>query len=496
MTDLWHEPRLLIDGELVEAEGDRTYAVINPATGEEFARAADATMADMERAIGAARRAFDESDWATNHAFRLRCLRQLHTALVDHLEELRPLVVTEVGAPVMLTSGPMLEAPVAMTEWYADMLESYEWTQDLGQREMMGRVSHRWVVREPVGVVAAITPYNYPIQISLAKLAPALAAGCTVVLKAAPDTPLSVLALGRLIHDHTDIPAGVVNVIAAEDNDVSELLTTHPDVDMVSFTGSTPVGRAIMKAASDTVKKTFLELGGKSAFIVLDDADAALAAMFAAFTICSHAGQGCAITTRLLVPAAMHDEVVASAVGVLDGIAFGDPSDPSMMMGPLINERQRDKVDALVKTAIAEGATLARGGKPGEGPGYFYEPTLLANVGENDTIAQQEVFGPVLAVIAYEGGDDEAVRIANNSEFGLSGAVFGDDIERCRAVARGIRSGTISINGGMYYGPDAPFGGYKQSGIGREMGVAGFEEFLEIKTIAEPVTVEPAVEAN
>jgi len=374
-----------------------------------------------------------------------------------------------------------------MTEWYADLLESYEWTEDLGQREMMGRMSHRWTEREAIGVVAAITPYNYPIQISLAKLAPALAAGCTVVLKAAPDTPLSVLALGKLIHEHTDIPAGVVNVISAEQNDVSELLTVHPDVDMVSFTGSTPVGRAIMKAASDTVKKTFLELGGKSAFIVLDDADPSLAAMFAAFTICSHAGQGCAITTRLLVPAAMHDEIVASAAGVLDGIAFGDPTDPAMMMGPLINERQLDKVDRLVQTAVAEGATLARGGRRGDGPGYFYEPTLLGNVGENDTIAQQEVFGPVLAVIAYEGGDDEAVRIANNSEFGLSGAVFGTDIDRCRAVARGIRSGTISINGGVYYGPDAPFGGYKQSGIGREMGVAGFEEFLEIKTIAEPV---------
>jgi aldehyde dehydrogenase (NAD+) len=487
MEDLWHEPHLLIDGEMCEAEGQRTYAVVNPATEDEFARAADATPGDMERAIAASRRAFDHTDWSTDHELRLRCLRQLHEALVDHVEDLRTLVVTEVGAPVMLTSGPMLEAPIAMVDWCADLLEGYEWTEDLGQREMMGRVSHRWVEREPVGVVAAITPYNYPIQISLAKLAPALAAGCTVVLKAAPDTPLSVLALGRLIHDHTDIPAGVVNVVSAEQNDVSEMLTTHPDVDMISFTGSTPVGRAIMKAASDTVKKTFLELGGKSAFIVLDDADPGLAAMFAAFTICSHAGQGCAITTRLLVPAEMHDEVVAAAVGVLDGIAFGDPTDPAMMMGPLINARQRDKVDGLVKTAIAEGATLARGGNPADGKGYFYEPTLLAGVGENDTIAQQEVFGPVLAVIPYEGGDDEAVRIANNSEFGLSGAVFGEDIERCRAVARGIRSGTISINGGMYYGPDAPFGGYKQSGIGREMGVAGFEEFLEMKTIAEPV---------
>ena len=245
-----------------------------------------------------------------------------------------------------------------------------------------------------------------------------------------------------------------------------------------------------MAAASATVKKTFLELGGKSAYVVLDDADVEAAAAMNSFMICTHAGQGCAITTRMLVPAAMADTAAEVVAATLANIPYGDPTDSSMMMGPLINARQRDKVHKLVTDAIDQGAKLVTGGKrPDHLPvGYYYEPTLLAGVGEDDLVAQEEVFGPVLAIIPYEGGDDEAVRIANNSIYGLSGAVNSADPERARAVARQIRSGTISVNGGLYYAPDAPFGGYKQSGIGREMGVAGFEEFLEIKTLAEPAT--------
>src|SRR5690606_19203835 len=233
------------------------------------------------------------------------CMHQLHEALVAHREDLCTLLVTEVGAPVVLTEGPQYDAPVAMLRWYADQLEKYEFTEDLGVTESMGGLHQRWIEKEPVGVVAAIIPYNFPIQISLAKLAPALAAGCTVVLKAPPDTPWITAALGRLIAEETDIPPGVVNVLTGAAPDVGEALVTDPRVDMVSFTGSTATGRRIMAAASDTVKKTFLELGGKSAFVVLDDADVDLAAMMAGFTVCSHAGQGCAITTRLLAPERM-----------------------------------------------------------------------------------------------------------------------------------------------------------------------------------------------
>ena len=486
---MWHCEQLLIDGQLVSASGSRTYENVDPTTGEVLGEAADATVADASAAVAAARRAFDTTGWSRDHAFRSRCLRQLHQALHGRLEDMRALTVAEVGAPVALTrNGPQLDLPVEMVAWAADLLDSYEWSHDLGVTEVMGGRHRRILEREAAGVVAAITPYNYPTQINLAKLAPAVAAGCAVVLKGAPDTPWSASALGELIATETDIPPGVVNVLTGASPEIGEALTTHPDVDMISFTGSTPVGRRVMAAAAATVKKVFLELGGKSAFVVLDDADLGSAAAFGAAMICSHAGQGCAITTRLLVPAAHHDEVVARTAAVLEAIPYGNPADESNLMGPLISEAQRGKVEALVATARAEGATVVTGGRrPEHLPrGFFYQPTLLSGVGENDTIAREEVFGPVLAVISYDGSDDEAVRIANNSVYGLSGAVFGADPDRARAVARRIRSGTVSVNGGIYYGPDAPFGGYKQSGMGREMGVAGFEEFLEIKTLAEP----------
>jgi acyl-CoA reductase-like NAD-dependent aldehyde dehydrogenase len=341
------------------------------------------------------------------------------------------------------------------------------------------------VEKEPAGVVAAIIGYNYPTQLALAKLSPALAAGCTVVLKAAPDTPLITLALGELIAEHTDIPAGVVNVISSSSVAVGEVLTTSPDVDAVTFTGSTATGRAIMAAASATIKRVFLELGGKSALVVLDDADLRGPIGTATFATCSHAGQGCAIPTRMVVPRAQHDAIIEQVAAGLRSVVYGDPADQATYMGPLISERQRDKVDGLVKRAVAAGATLVTGGEK-VNPGYFYTPTLLTNVDPDSEIAQEEAFGPVLVIIPHD-GDDDAVRIANNSIYGLSGAVFGSD-ERALAVARRIRTGTVGVNGGAWFGPDVPFGGFKQSGVGREMGAAGLEEFLESKSLAIPVS--------
>ena len=308
-----------------------------------------------------------------------------------------------------------------------------------------------------------------------------------MILKSAPDTPLVTLALGELIANHTDIPAGVVNVLSGAAPEVGAVLTTSPDVDLVTFTGSTPTGRAIMAAASGTLKRVFLELGGKSAAIVLDDADFNTAAMFSAFSMVTHAGQGCALTSRLLVPRKHKDEIVELIKTNFGHVRYGDPNDPKTYMGPLISEKQRDKVDAMVKRAVEAGATLVTGGEKKD-PGYFYTPTLLADVDADSEIAQEEVFGPVLAVIAYE-DDDDAVRIANNSIYGLSGAIFGGQ-DRALAMARRIRTGTFSINGGNYFSPDAPFGGYKQSGIGREMGEAGLEEFMERKTFATVVVPE------
>ncbi|WP_217570223.1 aldehyde dehydrogenase family protein [Streptomyces sp. GbtcB7] len=472
--------RLLIDGRLVETE--KTFPSLNPATGEVLDQAPDATAADAEAAVAAARRAFDTTSWATDTARRLRCLRHLHQALTDHQEELRDLTIAEVGAPRMLTHGPQLDEPIKLVSYYTDLLEKYPLTEELGETEIRGQRHRRWVEKEAAGVVAAIIPYNYPNQLALAKLVPALAAGCTVVLKGAPDTPLTTLYLGELIAEHTDIPPGVVNVIVSSGVEVGEVLTKHPDVDMITFTGSTATGRRIMEAASATVKKVFLELGGKSAMIVLDDADFRAASMFAAFTICSHSGQGCALTSRLLVPREHHDEIVAMVAAGLERVSYGDPTDPKTFMGPLISERQRDKVDGMVQRAVAAGATLVTGGKRVD-PGFFYTPTLLADVDPASEIAQDEVFGPVLAVIPYD-GEDDAVRIANDSIFGLSGAVHSADDQRAVAVARRIRTGTFSINGGNYFSQEVPFGGYKQSGVGRESGVAGLEEFLETKSFA------------
>ncbi|CAN5771594.1 aldehyde dehydrogenase family protein [soil metagenome] len=474
--------RMLIDGQLVET--GTTFPSLNPATGEVLGYAPDATVEDAQAAIAAARRAFDTTTWATDVDFRVHCLEQLHAALVEHRDELGALTIAEVGATPALLAGPQLDDPIRIVRYYADLLKTYPMTEDLGNIESRGQLHHRWVEKEAAGVVAAIIAYNYPNQLALAKIAPALAAGCTVVLKGAPDTPLITLALGELIANHTDIPAGVINVLSSADPAVGPVLTASPDVDVVTFTGSTPTGRAIMAAGSATVKRVFLELGGKSAMIMLDDADIATCAMMAAFTIVTHAGQGCALTTRLLVPNSQKDEIVKQVAGNLAHVRHGDPANPKTYMGPLISEQQRDKVHGIVQRAVAAGATLVTGGEKLD-PGFFYAPTLLTDVDPDSEIAQEEIFGPVLVVIGYE-DDDDAVRIANNSIYGLAGGVFGDE-DRALAIARRIRAGSLSINGGNYFGAESPFGGYKQSGIGREMGVAGLEEFQESKTFATVV---------
>jgi acyl-CoA reductase-like NAD-dependent aldehyde dehydrogenase len=482
----WDEPNLLIDGELVGAQGGARFDSINPTTEELVGSAPDATVADTAHAIAAARRAFDTTSWSTDVALRARCLRQLAAAMRANLDDLRALTVTDVGVPVSMTSGPALEGPIELLDYYADLAERYEPVVELGHHEAYGSRHHLWAEREPYGVVSAISAYNYPTQLNLAKLGPALAAGCTVVLKGAPDTPLITLALATLIAEHTDVPPGVVNVLASSAVEPGVAMTTDPDVDMITFTGSTAVGKAIMAAASQTLKKTFLELGGKSAFLVLDDESLEFGTLMCSMASASHAGQGCAITSRLAVPRARFDDAVALVQGYLGGLVVGDPSDPATYVGPLINARQRDKVQAMVDRAVADGASIAiGGGRTAHERGFFFQPTLVVGADENSEIAQDEVFGPVLAIFPHD-GDDDAVRFANNSKYGLSGGVMAADRERALAVARRVRTGTMSVNGGLWHHPMAPFGGYKQSGIGRENGVAGLEEFLQTKVIAEP----------
>jgi aldehyde dehydrogenase (NAD+) len=481
------ESRLLIDGKLV-AGGAGTFPTANPATEEVLGVAADATTEDMGSAIGAARKAFDETDWSTNVELRVRCIRQLQQAMRDHVEELRDLTISEVGAPRMLTAMAQLEGPVEDLSFAANTAESYAWTVDMGRAEPMGIPTDRTMAREAVGVVGAITPWNFPHQINLAKLAPALGAGNTLVLKPAPDTPWCAAVLGELITAYTDFPAGVINIVTASDHSVGALLSKDPRVDMVSFTGSTNTGRAVMADAAGTIKKVFLELGGKSAFLVLDDADLAGACSMSAFTAAMHAGQGCAITTRLVVPRARYEEAVEAAAATMGSIKPGDPTDPGTVCGPVISARQRDRVQGYLDSAIDEGGKFAcGGGRPaGRDVGYFIEPTVISGLTNDARVAREEIFGPVLTVIAHD-GDDDAVRIANDSPYGLSGTVFGADPERAAGVAARMRVGTVNVNGGVWYSADAAFGGYKQSGIGREMGLAGFEEYLETKVIATAV---------
>jgi aldehyde dehydrogenase (NAD+) len=478
-------PRMLVDGTLVEASDLGTFPISNPATGEVFGEAPDATADDVDAAIAAARRAFDETEWSVDVALRVRCLRQLRQALLDHEEEFRALTTAEVGMPSFMMGAAGFDVPVDGLGWVADLAEGYEFETDLGLAAPMGIRTRRTVRREAVGVVAAITPWNVPTQINLAKIGPALAAGCTVVLKPAPDTPWLACELGRLAAQHTDLPPGVLNVVTPSDNEVAAVLATDPRVDMVSFTGSTDTGRRIMAAAAPTLKRVFLELGGKSAAVVLEDADVAAAAGAAAFTACIHAGQGCAISTRLVVPRERYDEAVQVAAATMESIGVKEPGDPGAICGPVISRAQRDRVEGYLRLAEEDGGTFATGGHVIDRDGWWVEPTVVAGLPNTSRVAQEEIFGPVLVVIPHD-GDDDAVRIANESPYGLSGSVDSGDVERAKAVARRIRTGTLSVNGGVWFAPDAPFGGYKQSGVGREMGVAGFEEYLETKTMAEP----------
>jgi aldehyde dehydrogenase (NAD+) len=479
------EHRLLIDGELVEASGG-TFENVNPATEQVIGVTGDATAGDMERAIAAARKAFDLTDWSTNHAFRRHCLEQLRDALSDQREVLRQVVVQEAGSPIALTYAVQVDGVIGDLDHWCKVADGYTYERQISDGEFFGVKSRRMVRREAAGVVGAITPWNFPLYLNIAKLGPALAAGCTVVLKPAPDTPWSATVLGRLIAEHTDIPPGVVNVVASSDHEVGAVLSSSPLVDMVTFTGSTATGRKIMASAAPTVKKVFLELGGKSANVILDDADFS-ATLASAGMVCMHGGQGCAITTRMLLPRSRYDEGLELVKTAFEQVPYGDPQDVTVIQGPQVSAVQRERVLGYIEKGKAQGGrVVVGGGVPADRPvGYFVEPTLFADVDPDSTIAQEEIFGPVLVVIPFD-DDDDAVRIANNSIYGLSGSVTSADLDRALGVAKRIRTGTVSVNGGMWFGADAPFGGYRQSGVGRENGDEGFEEYLEIKTIGLP----------
>jgi len=479
------DPRLLIDGELTEAASGARFDNVNPATEEILGGTADASAEDMGRAIGAARRAFDETDWSTNRALRKRCLEQLHAAIEAEKEELRTELVAEVGCPVIVTYGPQLDAPLEDgLLWPAAEIDRFEWERELPEGHAFGMKARRWVVKEPAGVVGAIIPWNFPFEVTLQKVGQALATGNTMIVKPAPDTPWNATRLGRLIAEKTDIPAGVINVVASSDHLVGEELVIDPRVDLISFTGSTGVGRRIMEKGAATMKRLFLELGGKSADIILDDTDLATR-LPAGAMVCMHGGQGCAMPTRMLLPRSRYDEGIEILAEAFRNVPYGDPTDPGNIQGPQISAKQRERVLGYIETGVKEGARLVvGGGRPAHlDKGWFVEPTLFADVDNSMTIAREEIFGPVLVVVPFD-DDDDAVRIANDNQYGLAGMVTSASEERALAVASRIRAGSLSVNGGVGYGADAPFGGYKASGVGRQNGIEGFLQYLETKTIA------------
>lgn len=478
------DPRMLIDGELRDATAERTFGVENPATGEIVGQAADGSAADMDHAIAAARRAFDTTSWACDVEFRYHCLIQFRDALVDAKERLRRIVVTEAGTPIATTSAMQLAMPLQEAAYWPEFGRSFEYWRDTGIQQSVGMMARHVHQYDPVGVVGAITPWNAPIYLNVAESVPALMAGNAVVLKPAQLTPWSGSELGRIVAEHTDIPPGIFNVVLTNDNEVAAGLTSDPRVDMITFTGSTATGRRILGAAAPTVKKVFLELGGKSAHIVLDDADFGEVIAAAAGAICMNSGQACTLAGRVLVPRARYQECVELAKAAMDSFPYGDPWDPANLQGPAINRTQQDKVLRLVAAGVESGARLVTGGRAPEHlpRGYYIEPTLLTDVPPSSVVGQEEIFGPVMLLMPYD-SEDEAIAIANDTIYGLSGQVSGADEQRALSIARRIRAGTIRVNNASYFAFTSPLGGYRQSGLGRRNGTAGFEEYLEVKTI-------------
>ncbi|TAL55415.1 aldehyde dehydrogenase family protein [Pandoraea sp.] len=465
--------KFYINGQWVAPRGGDTIEVYHSATEEPMGRIPAGIEADAQAAVAAARAAFDA--WAATPAIeRGAYLRKIAEGLRARTDELARSITGEVGMPIKLSRAIQVGGPVYNWGYYADLAGSFPYEE---------RVGNSLVVREPVGVVSAITPWNYPLNQITLKVAPALAAGCTVVLKPSEVAPFNAFILAEVIHE-AGLPPGVFNLVTGYGPVVGEVLASHPDVDMVSFTGSTRAGKRVSELAAQTVKRVALELGGKSASVILDDADLPAAVKGTLNACYLNSGQTCSAHTRMLVPASRYDEAKALARQIAESFVLGDPREETTRLGPLASAAQRERVLAYIRKGLEEGAELVTGGpeRPeGLAKGFFVRPTVLGNVAPRATVAQEEIFGPVLTILTYQ-DDDDAVRIANDSIYGLGGGVWSGDEARALAVARRMRTGQVDINGGQF-NMQAPFGGFKQSGNGRENGVYGLEEFLEYKSL-------------
>ncbi len=472
---------LYIGGEWVRPRGSGTIDVISPHTEELVATVPEADEGDIDRAVGAARRAFDEGPWPrTAPKDRAEVIRAISAAIKDRAQEFADTATREMGSPNGFALMGNVYASTLVLDGFASLVDTFAF-----EEERPGLLGMSRVVKQPVGVSAAIAPWNVPLFIIAMKLGAGLGAGSTMVVKSAPESPLTGYLLAEVL-DTVGLPPGTVSVITAG-REASEALVRHPGIDKVSFTGSTAVGRRIGGICGEQLKRCTLELGGKSAAIMLDDADLSRAVPELLPAAFMNSGQACVAQTRVLVPRDRHDEVVAALAEAVGAIKVGDPADPGTFVGPLVAERQRTRVEGLIEAGVNEGARLVLGGgRPAELPrGWYVEPTLFAEVDNGMRIAREEIFGPVLSVLPYD-SEDEAVRIANDSPYGLSGSVWTSDIERGVALGKRVRTGTFAINSGAVIDLLNPFGGFKQSGLGRELGREGLEAYLETQTIIPP----------
>jgi aldehyde dehydrogenase (NAD+) len=465
--------KVYIDGAWVPSTGKGTIDVVNSTTEEVMGTVPAGTAEDVDKAVQAARRAFES--WSTTSVEeRAKYLTRITEGLQARMDDIATLVSQEVGMPKTLSLLVQAGLPLMDFQNTATIVSEVQFEEQVG---------NSLIVREPVGVVGAITPWNYPLHQVAAKVAPALAAGCTVVLKPSEVAPLNAFVLAEIIHD-IGLPAGVFNLVTGTGDVVGEAMSAHPDIDMISFTGSTRAGKRISEVAAATVKRVTLELGGKSPNVILDDADLEKAVADGVAKAFLNSGQTCSALTRMIVPRSKLAEVEAIAKATAEAFTPGDPFGESTRLGPLVSEAQRERVRGYIQKGQDEGARLVTGGAEapdGLEQGYFVRPTVFSDVTTDMTIAQEEIFGPVLSILPYD-DEEEAVRIANDTVYGLAGGVWSGDVERAKAVARRIRTGQVEVNGGSF-NPMAPFGGYKQSGHGRELGKFGIEEYLETKSL-------------